>query len=244
MSCEQFQDLLTAFLENELSADENLLISTHLEQCPECRELLKHMQEMQLVFADLPEVEPPARIRKNVMAVIAQTQPAKKPVHNWQWRRVAAALVIFCLSFATGLYPILEMQFAADASILEQDSSDLVKDAQKFSVRLQSGENVTTGESTVPEAGIIMNSAPDGNTLLPPRDAQGGEGAEKVIVDENTMFITGNTDDTLQITTTAEETVEEEQSLLFGVSRERLLFAFTGMFLSLVMLYYARPKKV
>lgn len=57
MTCEIIEDLLSPYLEDELSLEDRKRIEDHLNSCPSCSELLSFMREIQVSLADFPEIE-------------------------------------------------------------------------------------------------------------------------------------------------------------------------------------------
>ena len=58
MTCERFEELLSAYLEGELSAPERAEVESHLGSCRECAELAGLMRETMTATAGFPEAEP------------------------------------------------------------------------------------------------------------------------------------------------------------------------------------------
>jgi hypothetical protein len=57
MTCERFEELLSAYLEGELTAPERAEVESHLGSCRECAELAGLMKETMAAAAGFPEVE-------------------------------------------------------------------------------------------------------------------------------------------------------------------------------------------
>jgi hypothetical protein len=105
--------LLSAYIDQELSAEENASVEAHLPLCPECAQKLKELKAVAEAAASLEEMAPPAafsqRLRKTLREEIQQTssQSATKKPMPW-WQRIAprtalglasAAAVIILLLF-------------------------------------------------------------------------------------------------------------------------------------------------
>ena len=67
MNCEQMNDLLWAFLDGELTAQEEEQMHAHLEQCADCRALLEQLQTLRTSFSDLEEISAPEGFAEKVM---------------------------------------------------------------------------------------------------------------------------------------------------------------------------------
>jgi len=57
MSCETIEELLSPYLDDELSPEEKKTVEDHLESCPSCSELLSFMRDTRASLADFPEIE-------------------------------------------------------------------------------------------------------------------------------------------------------------------------------------------
>jgi predicted anti-sigma-YlaC factor YlaD len=57
MKCENIENLLSPYLENELTAEDRLAIEEHLKSCMDCSVLFDLMKETQESLADFPQAE-------------------------------------------------------------------------------------------------------------------------------------------------------------------------------------------
>ena len=81
MNCEQMNDLLWAFLDGELTAQEEEQMHAHLEQCADCRALLEQLQTLRTSFSDLEEIPAPEGFADGVMNRIkAESKPKVIPL--------------------------------------------------------------------------------------------------------------------------------------------------------------------
>jgi len=94
MTCERIEELLSAFLEGELSQAEKALVETHLAGCPDCTALLAILSRAQQALADFPELEVSPGLQARLAAI---------PEHKKK----------FSLSFDFVLRPALQPVFAA-----------------------------------------------------------------------------------------------------------------------------------
>ncbi len=96
MTCERFEELLSAYLEGDLAAPERTEIESHLGACRECAKLAGLMRQAMAAATDFPEVEPsPAlyaklydipeagRTRRGAARTVFEwlTKPALQPVY-------------------------------------------------------------------------------------------------------------------------------------------------------------------
>lgn len=253
MTCDKVLDLMTAYIDNELTEEEYLQISIHLEQCAECSAVYEYVQAMQETFRDVPEVDPPVELRKNVMATIAEEEQKTKENLGWKWKRVVAALVIFTLSVATGLYPIVAMYNSA-ASPPTQEGYKLtgIKESETYSIVSEVDQGPTGLEqepqtrSTKSQENVEVaehsdegSETTEGTSIL--SDQYSAQGDIPMIADEDDKLAPKNLP--AGSYTAADEHVQTEPKWYSIIKDERMLFAITGIFLSLIMLWYARPRR-
>ena len=108
MTCERFEELLSAYLEGELAAAEKAEVDAHLAACPECAALVGLMKETTEAMAGFPEVEPSPVLLSSLYAIPAAKREKKRlfrPVFDYLTRPAlqpvyAAFTVLFiALSF-------------------------------------------------------------------------------------------------------------------------------------------------
>ncbi|MGD1010764.1 MAG: zf-HC2 domain-containing protein [Candidatus Aminicenantales bacterium] len=69
MTCERFEELLSAYLEGELSGEGRLEMDGHLAACSSCAELLSLFRETQGALAGFPELEPGPALMARLYAI-------------------------------------------------------------------------------------------------------------------------------------------------------------------------------
>lgn len=69
MNCERVEELLSAYLEGELSAAEKSLVESHLRTCQACALLYSAMRETQEALASFPEVEVSGSLMSKLYAI-------------------------------------------------------------------------------------------------------------------------------------------------------------------------------
>lgn len=89
MTCERFEELLSAYLEGDLAAPERAEVESHLASCRECAELAGLMRETMAAAAAFPEVEPsPALYAKlyDIPEAVREKKRIFRPVFEWLTR--------------------------------------------------------------------------------------------------------------------------------------------------------------
>lgn len=94
-------DLLSAFIDGELDAQERARVESHLPTCAECRATL---DALRATIADLTALAEPAPTEQDSWALRSALARARKPVRRWQRAAVAAgsvaAAAVAVLAFA------------------------------------------------------------------------------------------------------------------------------------------------
>jgi hypothetical protein len=249
MSCHELQNLISAYVDDELTEEENLLISDHLDSCSECNMLYLEMGAISGMFRDVAEVEPPAGLKNKIMSqvTIREKKEASGMIYHMTWnlRRVAAGLILFFLSMGIGIYPLLSHNMA-----LNDQDSYLSKEAdyeeiESFGVRTVApdksyeGMAVLESESDYEDEKSDEESedSDDGVPMLgimeinPSEDEADGENEDPA---DDQLMITGEfTDDSLS----------EDENIIDIVGTPNLVFSFTGVVFGVLMIWYAKPSK-
>jgi anti-sigma factor RsiW len=108
MTCERFEELLSAYLEGELAGGERAAMDAHLSACPACAELAGLMRETVAAAAGLREAEPSPALMARLYAVPEERAARRhpfRPVFDWL-ARPALQPVYAAL---TGLFIVLSL---------------------------------------------------------------------------------------------------------------------------------------
>ena len=85
MTCERFEELLSAYIEGELAPEEKREMASHVALCASCAELLSVFKETQAALAGFPEVEPSQALMARLYA-IPERRRFFKPVFGFLTR--------------------------------------------------------------------------------------------------------------------------------------------------------------
>ena len=100
MNCEQMTLLMSAWLDGELSEQEEKQMKEHLEQCPDCRALMEQLQTLHTSFTDLEEIPAPEGFADSVMERIArESKPKVVPLFKRPQMRALSALAACAVLF-------------------------------------------------------------------------------------------------------------------------------------------------
>ncbi len=105
MNCEQMTALLSAYVDGELTEQEEMQVQEHLAQCADCRALLEQLQALHTSFSDLEEIPAPEGFAQGVMSRIkAEERPKAKVIPLFKRPQVRAmAAVAACAVLCLGL---------------------------------------------------------------------------------------------------------------------------------------------
>jgi hypothetical protein len=109
MDCKQVEDLISMYIESEVTEETHREISTHLELCSSCRRLKEKVEDLLYVFPELEEEVP--FFLKNRLYYIPESQEVEEiPEGRYYYMKwVAAAVGTFVLFlnlfYFTNIYP-------------------------------------------------------------------------------------------------------------------------------------------
>jgi len=69
MTCERIEELLSAYLEDDLTGEQKREVDAHLAGCPACAGLLAVLRETRAALAGFPEVEPSPVLMAKLYAI-------------------------------------------------------------------------------------------------------------------------------------------------------------------------------
>ena len=77
MSCEEFSESLSAYLDHELSPSERARLEAHLRDCSGCRQELESLRAVSRLVSSLPAVEPSEGFSRSLSREIAARRPRR-----------------------------------------------------------------------------------------------------------------------------------------------------------------------
>ena len=69
MKCEKIEELLSPYLENDLSSEEQAAVKNHLQTCSNCSSLLSQLEEIHESLTDFPELDVSQDLRERLYAL-------------------------------------------------------------------------------------------------------------------------------------------------------------------------------
>jgi anti-sigma-K factor RskA len=111
MTCEEMKDMFELYSLGILEPDERSEIDAHLSRnCPECRRSLEDAMAINAALLGLaPEVDPPARVKRRLMAGLGVERP------GWGWLAAMAAAGMLVIALWLGVQERRKEAELADA---------------------------------------------------------------------------------------------------------------------------------
>lgn len=109
--CEYYQELISRLLDEDLTADEDAALKSHLESCAECRRMFEAFSAVSRLAGETEE--PPEALSENIMAGIRRAEIKKKNRRLRPMLAAAACLAVVLLG-AWGVRNTLFAEKAAD----------------------------------------------------------------------------------------------------------------------------------
>jgi anti-sigma factor RsiW len=120
MKCDEIQEKLAAYVDDELDAVSKDNIKHHLEECPQCQAQLEETTKMLHLYKSMPELKPQPRDLERIMDALPSARSFQKKaglvskLGEWfnlqnkvlRWVPAAAILIIFVLVGTFVLRPI------------------------------------------------------------------------------------------------------------------------------------------
>ncbi len=114
MKCSQIRKMISPYVDNELAPDELKLFTSHIQECPACKEELEEIQYVHQLFASAERFEAPFGFATRVMAHLEEAEEAGLFSRLWRLLtsrpvflrtvEVAFALVIMLIGDDLGEY--------------------------------------------------------------------------------------------------------------------------------------------
>jgi predicted anti-sigma-YlaC factor YlaD len=68
MSCEHVKDLLSAYLDNMLAAQEQEMVAQHIQICTDCYAMQEDFRRFDALLAQMPRVSPDPMLRRRIFS--------------------------------------------------------------------------------------------------------------------------------------------------------------------------------
>lgn len=196
MDCFQYEELLSAMLDGEISWEEKEQLEEHLRQCPECRALLEDLKLLQNEMAFLA-ADPPEDLSGRILEQIQAGIPASPIIFRRKfrvWLAAAAVLAIALIGFTINRLPPPASQetlsasdsFSAENSSPQNTESDIANETETAGNTPQEASAKTESEVPVKPAQASMNHEPADKAKVSPKASPSTESKLLVRNSQNT----------------------------------------------------------
>lgn len=227
--CDKYIELLSPYLDGELTYKERLELEEHLESCPACREALKFFKDIS--DSVMEEVKAPAELSQNVMDAVYKTAAHTNNItdttneHKLKKRRnrlwlhcasLAAGIAIIILSVYT-LSPFGSNKNTTNTSGIDNSAADFLPEAAADGA-LNGGDSAGNGGDTfdmaAPESGDVVQNAP-----LPAPDPTSNAITDNTMPDTDANTVDGGTSaDNITPTETPESAKRENYYTIITIT--------------------------
>ncbi len=139
MLCHEITYQLEAFVDGECSADEEQMISDHLEQCVACRQRVDDLRTLnKTVKASLSEVKAPNDLWQRIEARLPESLDDHRPAKAKTWFRQP----VWQMAIAASLLVMLALPAGLTWQWMKQDDSIIAGPIQDFSTYRDSGRSL------------------------------------------------------------------------------------------------------
>lgn len=106
MDCKRAQDLISGYIENELSRELKREVSLHLEQCPNCRRLKEKVESLMSLSPELEE-EVPFFLKNRLYNIpeTAEERSGRLVYLKWLAAMVGTIVLFLNLFYFTNIFP-------------------------------------------------------------------------------------------------------------------------------------------
>lgn len=143
MRCSQIRKIISPYVDDELTADEKKIFTSHIRECPACKEELEEMQTVHHLFASVERFEAPLGFATRVMARPEETEETGlsllrrlfvvRPLFL-RTVEIAFAFVIMLIGMLSGNILVADRTPGTHATIQETFSLDLFEAAPPDSI--------------------------------------------------------------------------------------------------------------
>ncbi|MEV9642026.1 anti-sigma factor [Mammaliicoccus sciuri] len=97
-----------AFLDGEISSEEEKILTKHLESCEDCKALMGELEQTETLFENVATVQAPSGFSNNVMARLPQPNKQKGPKKWLRQHPMMAAAALFLILMSASFFSSFE----------------------------------------------------------------------------------------------------------------------------------------
>lgn len=144
MKCQQYSELLTAFIDDEITGPEMVRLHEHLQGCPSCARRIESLKSLQEMFREeilsLEPVAPPAGFSRKILAGIATPSEAQGKPRPFRRNMRAFATYTSLIAAAVLLFLFWFLGKGENPRLLPVDK-----------IKVQEAQLLGSGESGIPD---------------------------------------------------------------------------------------------
>jgi predicted anti-sigma-YlaC factor YlaD len=95
MSCEHVKDLLSAYLDHMLAAQEQEMVARHIQTCTDCYAIHEDFRRFDALLAQVPRVSPSPMLRRRIFSSPAYLELMRISSSTRQGRRILETTDVF-----------------------------------------------------------------------------------------------------------------------------------------------------
>jgi len=177
VECKEIRELLSAYIDGEVTSEEKGQVERHLQSCPECRETYGQYVDIGTVLKSLPFWEPDSSLKEKVKEKI---KPQKGFIKRVIWTEWLAAAVVVVLIFTLGVAVSAGL---SGVSLFPVKSEEQVAVSKDFTGAVASGAGDEQGAPEVVEKRPAMYVPTKAGQLPGSRDMEtsAAAGERKII---------------------------------------------------------------
>lgn len=117
MKCKMYNELISAYVDEMLSPQEEEKLMAHLEVCEVCRKEVHALKQMKYLYGQLGTTDLPEGFHEKLMYRIQKEKQGKLRLPlKWRWQYSGALVATLMIGFL-GLYQVIKIEPQNDAAI-------------------------------------------------------------------------------------------------------------------------------
>lgn len=186
VSCEYVAERLSAYIDGECSAEEEMNIRAHLETCKECAALLDALKNASVWTTEAADVEIPETLHADIIAAVEEVrekQKSKKIHFTRRWSTVAVAASLLLCVFGTVISYVVSEKRLWDA---RNSIQNVMPVQQGFVYDMQTKWNGNPFTFSIPKEIRLYQ---DGNQVWKTKENTGMQWMLEIDVQEGTAVL-------------------------------------------------------
>lgn len=209
MKCDRIQELMSAYIDNEINEVDKAKFEKHIAQCPQCKEEYELLLDIVKECSDIDEEELPEDFREELHNKLLQAKESKSRglsglIRRNRWQvytgAAAAAVLVFALSFGALNAPKMAEQVAQDSSYNSKSKSNTENYSMAGGAAPEQQQMGIAGMPSQPEAEIAPAAEPAAPQLTTTLANKGARNSDVTVqfgesIDNSDNLISGFTAD-------------------------------------------------